>query len=61
MKKTCIKCRKYYKNFKSVTQIKKQRKEIYQNYYKKIYQAESMDLNEYGISSIQVWECYKYN
>ena len=26
MKKTCIKCRKYYKNFKSVTQIKNQRK-----------------------------------
>ena len=54
MKKTCIKCRKYYKNFKSVTQIKKQRKYVYQNYYKKIYQAESIDLNEYGIFNITV-------
>ena len=49
MKKTCIKCRKYYKNFKSVTQIKNHRNEIYQNHYKKIYQTESMDLNKYGI------------
>ena len=45
--KTCIKCRKYYKNSKSLTQIKKQRKNlIFKNYYKKIYQAESMDLNK---------------
>ena len=52
--KICIKCRKYYKNFKSVTQIKKQRKDIFKILIGK-YQAESKDLNKCGIFNIPVW------
>ena len=41
--KTCIKFRKCYKNFKSITKIRKHKKISLSKYYKKIYQAESTD------------------
>ena len=48
--------RKTMKNMyqmQKILQIRKQRKDVYQNYYKKIYQSGFTDLNKYGILSFQ--------